>query len=318
MSTFKWEATGTHWLVDQIHQMMLRESPPWNPDDYGEGDSIGRSFMAYVTYGDPRFMEGIENCWQRVDRKGIKKFLFGKYYYQGYRYPVRLENENGLSRDHLTYTIIAFKYAGYSDEFIKDFVKHLRYKISEFAWFRPDLWLWTRAIANIKPYTTLFYPIQWLALAGSLVWNRALYKYTGFGPEVSQDDFILVANSFKPSRIKKLAKLFYPTFALHITSWQIKLMPDSKWKKRLQKLALKLCPEHNYVIQLLNNHPELPTQEQVDNYKSMTGGRWTSILNTWLNSRDLKKIKDPSKIAYNALDEDYLRKLYYTITCSDI
>jgi len=50
----------------------------------------------------------------------------------------------------------------------------------------------------------------------------------------------------------------------------------------------------------------------------MTGGRWTGILNTWLNDRDIEIIKDPKLIEYNNIDVDYLRKLYYTISCTKI
>ena len=51
MSAFKWEATGTHWFVDQVYKMMLTENPSWKPDGQnGKGDSIGRSFISYFTY----------------------------------------------------------------------------------------------------------------------------------------------------------------------------------------------------------------------------------------------------------------------------
>ena len=64
---FNWEATDTNWFVDQEHKMMMSRNPGWNPDgDNGAGDAIGRTFRAYVTYGgDDRFLEGIENCWEK-------------------------------------------------------------------------------------------------------------------------------------------------------------------------------------------------------------------------------------------------------------
>ncbi len=315
---FSWEALDTYWFVDQINKMMLIQNPGWNLEgDNGRGDAIERSFLAFVLYGDPRFLDGIEACWEKVERKGIRRFIFGNYYYQGYRYPTH-DHPVGLSRDHLTCTILAFKYAGYSDEFLKDFVTHLRWKISDFAMFTPDLWLWVRAIANIKPYTALFPPISWIAMKVSSIWNKALYKYTDFGEESSQNDFIKLQNSFKPKRIQKMAKKFYPIYSLHIQSWQYKLLKDSKWKKRLQKVSLEICPKHNYVIQLLLNSPNPPTQEQVEGYESMKGGRWTGILNSWINDRNIEVNKDKESLKYNVLDVDYVRKLYYTISCSDI
>jgi len=319
-----WESKNTYHFVDEENKMMLVKNPSWKPDgDNGKGDAIGRSFLSYFCYGDDRFLEGIADCWIRVERKGwLKRFLFGKYYYQGYRYPTYARGEEeqpvGLSRDHLIYTVLAFKYAGYSDEFLKDFVKHLRFRISDRFLMTINLWLWLRVIANIKPYAALYYPIEWLVSAINSVWNRALYKCSGFGEESHQDDFIKIPNSMKPKSMKRLASLFFPVYALHLNSWQIKVLPESKWKKRLEKMALTYCPKHNYVIQLLLNSPEKPSQENVDSYKAMTGGRWTGILNTWLNDRDIEIIKDPKLIEYNNIDVDYLRKLYYTISCTKI
>lgn len=317
---FNWEATETEWFVDQINKMMLGQNPSWKPDgENGKGDAIGRSFIAFFCYNDPRFLDGIEACWEKVERKGIKRLLFGKYYYQGHRYPVPFKGEIGLSRDHTIYTILAFKYAGYSDEFIKDFVTHLRYKISDFAMFTPEMWLWARAVANIKPYKGLYYFVSWIVTKLTAAWNRRLYKFTGFGPESHQDDFIKVQNSFKPKRVQKMTKWFYPIYALHLLAWQLKVIDgESKWKKRVQKAALELCPEHNYVIKLLLGYKNLVTQEQVDGYKSMVGGRWTGILNTWLNDRDVYIIEDPKRLEWNVQDVDYLNKLYYTIPCTPI
>lgn len=314
---FKWDAEGTQWFADQDNKMMLQKNHNWNPDgENGKGDAIGRSFIAYYTYGDERFLEGIENCWERVERKGwLKRLLFGKYYYQGKRYPVPYKGQIGLSRDHLTYTILAYKYAGYSEEFIKDFVRHLRWRISDFARFTPDLWLWTRAIANIKPYKSIYFPIQWITLKITAWWNRMLYKWTGFGEESHQDDFIKVQNNFKPKGVRRWAKMFYPIYALQIQAWQIRLLDDCKWKKRLQKVALELCPKYNYAIQLLLESPNPPSEEDVLGYKSMKGGRWGGILNTWINDRDMKINKEPELLTYNVMDVDYVRKLFYTIPC---
>ena len=317
---FNWESTETNWFVDQEHHMMMEMNPDWDKNgDHGAGDAIGRSFNAYYNYGDERFLEGIENCWEKIERKGkIRRFLFGKYYYQGHRFPTKDPNMRGLSRDHLTYTILAFKYAGYSDEFLQDFVKHLRWKISDFARFTPDLWLWTRVIANLKGYSWIYYPIQRITLKITAWWNKKLTKYAGFGPESHQDDFLSVPNDFKPKRIRKLADKLYPIYALHIQAWQIKLLPESKRKRKLQEAALPICPEHNYVIQLLLNHPSKPSKEDVYGYKSMRGGRWTGVLNTWINNRDMFIEKRPERLEYNVMDVDYLRKLYNTAVCTPL
>lgn len=311
----------TQWFVDQ-YNMMLTQNPSWKPDgDNGRGDSIGRSFIAYFWTGDPRFLDGIANCWVEKRRKSwLGRKLFGETYYQGYRHPYYAQNPDeqpvGLSRDHTVYTLLAFKYAGYSDEFMKDFVKKLRFRISPFALMTINLWLWARALAGMKGWGILYYPIEWITQQASSLWNRFMYWYSGFGPEKSQDEFMIIPNSMKPKRMVKISSKFYPVYALHIQAWQIKLLKNKWWKKALRKSLWKITPRHNYVIKLLLGHPDRPTKEQVDKYKSMTGGRWTGILNPWMNDRDMKIIKDPKRLEFNVQDVEYLRKLYYTVSCN--
>jgi hypothetical protein len=313
---FNWEATDTYYFVDQENKMMLTQNPSWKPDgENGKGDAIGRSFTSYVAYEDERFLEGIEACWERVERKGwLKRLLFGKYYYQGYRYPHRYPSEVGLSRDHLTYTLLAFKYAGYSDEFIKEFVTHLRFRISKFALFTPELWLWRKALYS-RFYEKLYLLMNIPVLYITKLWNKFVYKIVPFEDEYHPEEFIVIQNELKPKRIRKWAKRLYPIYALHIQAWQLNVLPDSKLKRRAEKIALDLCPKYNYVIQMLLGFKDLVPKEEVDNYKPMRGGRWGGILNPWINDRSMYIIDNPVWTEYNTLDVDYLKKLYNTIQC---
>jgi hypothetical protein len=318
---FCWDANDTYHFVDQKNNMMLRRSLSVDPKTVEcKDDAIDRTFQAYFTYGDERFLEGIWSCWTIVERKGwLRRLLFGKYYYQGYRHPTYARGEDqqdtGISRDQIIYTILALKYAGYSDEAIKEFVTHLRWRISNNAHFTLTLWSWARIMAGIKPYTALYYPIQWLVLMRNLIWNKMLYRCSGFGKESHQADFIKIPNSMKPKNMRRMADLFYPVYSLHTVAWKIKMLPDSWYKRSLQKIALKICPTHNYVIQLLLDAPVKPQPEDIKGYQPMTDSRWTGILNTWINDRDLCILTDPRMIRCNVLDVDYLKRLYFYIKC---
>lgn len=313
-----WEATDTYFYVDQENKMMLRRNAENNPHgDNGKGDAIGRTFLSYYLYGDEKFIEGIESCWVRIERKGrLKRFLFGKYYYQGYRYPT--QDNRGLSRDHLTYSILAFKYSGYSNKELKEFVKHLRFRISDLTLFTPDLWVWARAICGSKFYTWLFYTFEIPTMWVSKWWNRIIYAIAPFEDEVKQEDFVLVPNNLKPKRLDKLSDMLYPAYALHILSWQLYLLPDSKRKRKLQRICLGIVTKYNYVIKMLLGDKESFTKEEVWEFKAMFGGRWTGYLQPWLNDRDMRIIEDENLIKHNSLDVDYVRKLYNTVTCKDI
>jgi hypothetical protein len=276
MSTFNWEATESSYFVDKENKMMLGQNPSWNPNgENGKGDAIGRSEEAFYTYGDYRFIEGIESCWVKVPRKTwIGRLLKGKYYYQGYRYPHRYPNEIGISRDHTIGTAIAYKNAGKTDEEMWEWVKHLKFRLSPFALQTIDMWLWNRVISGRKFWSIFYYPITWCVTAFTAWWNLKVEKFIGIGPhyEVHQKDFKNMQNSDKPLIINKACSLLYPTYAMEWTAWQFRLLPDGWWKRQLQKQMRKIVPNYNYVIRILLDDKTV-TQEDVDNYKSMWGGR---------------------------------------------
>ena len=308
-----WEATDTHYFVDREHHMMLTQNPGGDSShNSGKGDSIGRTFISYFTYEDERFLQGIESCWVKKERNWFWKLLGKKYYYQGYRFPTHYDKD--MSRDHLIYSILAFKYSGfYSKAKLKEFVKHLRFKISERFNFSITSWLWARAVSGSKFYKWLFYVIELPYFKVLRFWHKLIYKLGSFGEESSQRDWVRMPNEAKPKIIDKMSSLLYPVYTLHQQAWRLFLLPDSKKKSKLQKICLGMASKHNYVIKILLGDKESFTKEDVWDYKSMTGGRWTGILNPWLNDRALDIITDEKLLEYNVQDVDYVRKLYDVI-----
>lgn len=317
MSQFNWESLKTFWFVNQENKMMLTQNPGWDLNgDNGKGDSIGRSWLSYYTYGDQRFIEGIEKCWVKTPRKTwLGRLLKGKYYYQGYRYPAYAngteEQPIGFSRDHTLNTLLAYKYAGKSNKEIWEFVKHLKFRISPFALHTIDLWLWERVISGRKIAPIFYYPIAWCVTAITAWWQLKVQKFTGIGPdyEIHQNEFKHMQNKDKPIIIKKSCIVLYPTFTMAQTGWQFKFLPNKWWRERIQKQMRKIIPKYNYAIKLLYNDKSV-TKEDVYGYESMKGSRWTGNLNKWWNDRELVKIKDSKLLEYNVLDVDYIRKLW--------
>ncbi len=298
-----WNTTSTYYYVDQKYKMVLI-----NDKNKGERDSIGRTFLFYFCYGDERFIEGIESCWIKVERNWFWKLFGKKYYYQGFRYPTH--DDHDLSRDHTLYSILAFKYSGYSEEALKEFTSHLRFRISKRYMFTIDSWFWIKAISGSKFFEWLFYNLEIPLMKINRFKNRLIYKIVPFEEECSQDSFVLIRNDTKPKIIVKLASKLFPIYALHILSWQLYLLPDSKRKRKLQKICLDITPKHNYVIKMLLGDKKTFTRDDVWNYKAMKRFRWTTILNPWINDRDLRMIEDEELIKSNNLEVDYVRKLY--------
>jgi len=306
-----WEATDSYWFVDQENKMMLFQNPIWKIDgDNGRGDAIGRSAEAFFVYGDYRFIEGIESCWEKVYNKGIRR-LFKKYYYQGYRYPQRFEGEVGLSRDHLFNTVLAYKIAGKNEKEIWKFVKHLRWRISDFAIMTPDLWLWLRAASGRKIAKWLSPRVSYYTMKMTAWWQKRIQKKIKIGPdfEENQDTFHHIQNEAKPEHVKKKCKLLYPVYALQQQAWQSRFY-EGEYKKKIQDVIYSITPTYNYVIKLLVDHPEGISEEDIMSYKSMKGGRWTGVMNIWWNDRALEINTNADQLKYNVQDVDYLRKLW--------
>jgi hypothetical protein len=301
MFEYSKEATHTHYYFDKENKMLLYQpAKSWSRN--GQGDAIGRNRKGYFIYKDHELVEGVLSCWEKVEtKKG--------YYYQGYRYPTK-DFPTGLSRDHLLNTVLILKEAEYSNEYIKDFVTHLRWKISDFANFTPDLWVWCRVAYGSKFHTFLYYLMAIPMLFFTWLWNKILYSWYGIEEEKHQDDFYMIPEEEKPKWVFKVRPLLYPIYALEKQAWQLHYMKNSLANKICKKLTLMMCPKHNYVIKMLCGDYDSFKEEDVIGFKPMKGGRWTGILDPLLNDRNMHIIEDPKIIEYNVLDRDTLLKLY--------
>jgi hypothetical protein len=318
-NSFNRDEKSTLYYIDDETGMVIHQNPSWAPHvgNNGKEDSIGRTFEAMVAgWGDrEEFLDSIKKCWVRVERKGFfRRLILGKWYYQGYRYPTYEKLPlKGLSRDHTIYTVLAYIEAGKSEKEIWEFVKRLRYRISDFAKMTPDMWLWLRAVSGRRFWRWLYYIVDYYVYKLTFWYHLKVEKFSGIGPhyEEHHDEFKRMSNSDKPKIVEQINKILYPVYALIIASWQVQALPEGKWKKKLQKLKWSVIPKYNWLIQLVNEDPNGPTEEQVMSYAPMRGNRWTGVCNKWWNDRNLRKIKEGSKESkFNRLDVDYLRAVY--------
>jgi len=304
-----WDTNDTYIYVDKKYKMMIQH----HGTDSGKGDAIGRNMDAYWVYEDYRFIEGIKDCWVKI-KKSMKLFgliPFRNYYYQGYRYPDHVDTD--LSRDHALNTIQAYKLAGMPDKELQEFVKHLKWKISDRYSFVPDTWLSIRAIAGMKWARVLFYSIEIPVMLFNMLRNKYVYKKYKIEDEVPQHEYVHVPNSEKRPEFSEFVPKLFPVYALGNLARQLNLMEDSLGKKILYRIIRKMVLKHNYVIRMLINDFE-PTEENrklVYDYKSMKGGRWSTSLNE-VNDRHLY-ILDDKLVEYNAIDVDLVRKLFEKI-----
>jgi len=299
-TTFRPELKTTETFIDE-HGMTMSQNYNWKPDgDNGEGDSIGRTLHAYIAWRYPEAIEAVKKCFRyETDNKG-------RLYIQGYRHPNRIgDGYNDMSRDHITNMLVFMKLV--DDPFLDELIDGLRWKISDRYTFTPDLWLWMKALKGSRWRRFIWYcvaiPIQFF----QMLWNKYVWKKGGFEPELTQE-------KFEPTKPENLTKnelkwraRIYPYYALLIFGLQLYVMPNTLGKRISQKICLWGTPNQNFVMKLLFGGKV--TQEEVNNYKPMKGGRWSGILNK-INDRDLRIITDPVLTEANLLDVDFLKTIY--------
>lgn len=305
-----WEATDTWWYVDRVNNMMLTQTYHGLGEN-GKHDAIGTAWNAYFTYRDERFLNGIASCWSVVYRRGLSKFFFGGYYYKGQRYPQAYPEMKPMSRDHAMNTIQAFYHSGMSKDALWEFCSHLPFILGR-SWgmhINLKMYLWMRALCDRKG-GWFYYPYTAVSMYFKRLNNKFMYWVTGYKDEEHQDVYrrLDVAVWDTPRIIKMIAGLFYPTYAMQHVAWQLQSLGDNWWTMKIRKLMLPMIPKHNYAIKLLLRGTV--TKEEVYSYKPMTGDRWSDTLNKWLSNRFLTVIQDQQCLRANALDRDYLIKLY--------
>jgi hypothetical protein len=310
----------THYFVDDENKMMLVQNYSWNPDgNNGKGDSIGRSRDGYFTYKDPQFIEGTKNCWVKINCDPDNEDCNGwDYYYRGHRYPTPEYLMKDFSRDHTCNTFVLLKLA--DDPFLEELANHIRWRIRKNHVtskgkirshnFTPALWGWVKSFAGRWWAKPLFYGMSFFEMIWYNIQNGFVYLMGWFSRELLPEDY----NSKTMSNQKQgkwrqfWSKFAYPMYALTLFGWQLYVMKDNPIKRLLQYMSYPLIPRYNHFLKLLFNVGKV-TKEQVLEYKSMKGGRWTTPLNE-LNDRDVFIIKDKKWLEANVLDVDILKAMW--------
>jgi hypothetical protein len=280
-----------------------------DPDSWR--DSIGRNLDAYVAYGDEAFVDSIEKCFRKeavlIDIPKWMRWILPwlpevGYVLQGYRSPEHQDMD--MSRDHTIYAIVAAKLAG-REKFLEE-LKGLQWRLSSAATMR-GMYLWWKSMTGSKWATPLFYLAKYAEMSVSLMWNKTLHYLGGFSEELHQN----VWDAVYPMKVtewqKKLRKIMVPTFAIHNFAWQLHVMKDGMLKRGLQKLTRQFVGDQNhFLLKLLGFDPIiLPPPYNYENYKSMTGWRWSVTLNE-TNDRHTVIVQDPKLIEHNDLERDIL------------
>ena len=271
-------------VVDSNNMMLIRG------DEESWKDSVGRTALGFIAYGDKKFFKAVNKCSNKM-----------------VRHPDHPPGD--ISRDHVNYMFIMWQYMWqYGLDWCLSLTARanvykmrnkLKWKLSEDHNMTIDMWLWIQALCH--KHVTLFYVVCIILHLLNLWWNNVCWILGWFSLEEDQNTYI----SVEPSRWKKfISKKMYPMYSLHNFAWQLYVMDSHPLRWVLQKICLLNTGRYNYLVKLLLGGKV--TQEQVDNYKEMTNYRWGVYLNDG-NIRWTYILEMPGEYP---LETDLLKKIY--------
>jgi len=299
----------TSWWFVSDHHMMLAHSPWYETHmiGYGAGDSIERTYEAYMTYRWPGFIQAIESCWKKTD-KG----------YKPQRYPVPYLGMHGMSRDHVIYSMLAFK-EGVDTGLIsmtkfEEYVDGCPFIIGDNVGtiMTPALWFWMQLMVG-RRIGNMYYVIELISAIKNVAWNKFLNLFSGinYGKEVNQHEFVPIFNQDKTKWTNMLIKAYYPTYALKLAAHMVSAVHQNVLTRWTKKILMKICPEDNVLIKSLlvgADGLSLSDLDKATFYESMTCDRWSGQLNPVYNDRPIYLVssRDGADSTCNDFDRDYV------------
>ena len=304
-------------FFDIDHKMMYEHAWEWSKKDYkrnvGEGDALWRSGLAYITWKDPLIKEGILKCFRKVR----ENHHFKKEFYQPMRASERW-GEDDVSRDQVTMAFASLKINDDKEE-LQEIASKTPYRLSRRMKMTPDMWLWVQSLYRKKPkiYAHLYCLLNLSYLWIGLGVNKIIGKILGL-KTIPAKDYDSTYHYNKRNKWNKfqmiLFKALYPSYAFHLTCWQIYTLPLSntsplKWVFR--QLMLSACEKENYLCRILLGDYSI-NREEVESVEARTGFRWQMRYDgSWpsYHNEETQEWKD-IHLRYNQLDRDCLITIF--------
>ena len=213
--------------------------PTWSNKSWR--DSIGRTVLAWIAYGNNRLLIGLRDC--LITNVFKNEWIL-------YRHPNEAEH---ASRDHWSYFIIINLMVAKTPEHFASFIK----KVPRMR----GLNSWMKALTGNKRAEWWYYT---LAIPGAMLgnwWLRKCRKWGRISSELHHMDWMY--NTYKNGKYiienrttwqKLWAWIIFtsmPAYALHNKAWQIYVMPKSPKRDTLRKILLKRVARRNILVRLV-------------------------------------------------------------------
>jgi hypothetical protein len=256
-----------------------------NELEFEKHNALWRTGLACIIYDDLELIEGVKRCFRRYDFEG-KYHKEGetpkKYKYQASRCNPRMWEED-VSRDQVIMGIAALELK--NKEYSKEIAGNLPFRLSRRFIMTASLFFWLKWISNKNKFNE--------AVASLLFFIETFFS------------FII---SFIGIKIG-LKQIVLPYFAVFLTSWQLRIMPDNfllNLSKKMLLWIVKKMDINNFVMRKLLGDVEI-TLDNFKDYKPMTSHRWEVYLPS--TKRYIREMTSDESAA-NTLDTDLVKYLF--------
>lgn len=274
-------------IFDKENKMLYEIVPSWIDYKYDfknqlhpeQHNALHRTSLALITYGDKELLEGVKSCFRKF---GMINYPKDKYWYQACRCNPRMW-EDDVSRDQIIMALTAL-YIQDKDS-AKEIASHLPYKLSRRFNMVPSMYFWVKYIENEKKSN--------LNLFSFIFFTEILFSFIF--------SFIGV--------FLKIKQLVYPSFALHLSAWQLYILPENKLIKLMKKMLLKILKnrdEKNFFVRKLLGDKEI-TKKHFEKYRPMNSFRWEIYFKH--TDRNIRLLS-PQEAAANTIDIDIIDFLF--------
>lgn len=295
------------WRFREEDGLFYHSKYPWEQNDAhfkqfrGEYDTLWRSGLGYIAYGDGQTKRGIIDC--------FRPYIIGesrdhsKYKYQASRASNRF-GEDDVSRDQVIMALAALEFNGDIEE-VQEIASRLPFRLSRRFLMTPTMWFWVKYLATREEkWKRRFAFMQTLEHAINIPVTKFLRFLAGAKTPIPLPHDQHSKLPYKEGLRLKLYKLLgYPEYGLHFAAWQYYVVPYSGI---LGKLNLKLMrwqmEDGNLLLRtMLKGRPV--SMNEIDNFEPTNTFMWQrrkDLATAWIF-----KLK-PEQFEFNNLEIDVL------------
>ena len=299
-----------HWKFRPDDGLFYKPKPPWEHHDTHfkefrvEYDSLWRSGLAYIAYGDKDIKQGILSC--------FRPYIIGedrdrsKTKYQASRASNRF-GEDDVSRDQVILALSSLEFNGDTEE-VMEICNRLPFRLSRRFLMTPTMWFWVKYLGTRKQgWKNAFAFMQTLEHLIQIPLTKFLRWISGATKIIPLPHNQHTKLPYKEGwRWKIYQTIGYPEYGLHFAAWQYYTVPFGGILGKLNRWLMKWqMQDSNLLLRLLLGGKNL-TISEVKHFKPTNTFMWqrrTDVRTAWIY--ELK----PEEYEFNNLEKDILGRI---------